>query len=337
MAEGAANLQKGADVDDSAGAKVAEQLWTFVRPRLDLILRPDGVATKTHEWLKLPTAPAFRKVDTSSLSAFADSIEELLGPAAVAAAAAAPADAPCDENVDDQNEGVLTTAAAQALSLASIAQQIPIAIEGEELYEIQPAPEDMEDLFAKAEAECSGQAVLHARRSGVAQAFNSFLRPKSVSDLVEAAVKLCTSAMHSKTVSCSLPDTSHSSIEQRWMTIDRALGPTVHKPDADACVGRHDMVQFKGQFWRIIGAFAKYYGRWSCVGESVPLTSSHRFLLQALRVNKNHHPYVQDNFSFDPFLVVASADECKDLGYSLIREEEYQYKQQKRKIESIWL
>ncbi len=85
------------------------------------------VANKTHEWLQLPTTPTFRKVDTSSLSAFPDSIEELLGSHA-AAAAAAPADAPCDENVDDQNEGVLTTAAAQPFSLASITQQIPNAL-----------------------------------------------------------------------------------------------------------------------------------------------------------------------------------------------------------------
>ena len=133
-----------------------------------------------------------------------------------------------------------------------------------------------------------------------------------------------------------MPDRSHSSIEQRRMTIDKTLGPKV-QVDAALPVGRHDVVKYMGQTWRVIATFAKYYGRWACAGEPVPLTENHKLILQALSVSHSEHPYVRDSYAGHPFLVMAMGNECKDMKYALVREEEYRYKMLKRKGEDLWV
>ena len=59
-------------------------------------------------------------------------------------------------------------------------------------------------------------------------------------------------------------------------------------------------------------------------------------LLQA-KVSHNEHPYVRDNFTGLPFLVLAMGPECEDMKYSLIKEEEYRYQKSKRKGEDLWV
>ena len=154
-------------------------------------------------------------------------------------------------------------------------------------------------------------------------------------DLIESAIWLAALAMHSKTVSTSVPDRTHGSIEQRWMTVDRMLGPPVVHEATTASLGRFDVVRYKGHFWRVVATFGKYYNRWACTGEPVPLTDKHKLMLHAIIVNKSDYPYVMDNFS-NPFLVMALASDCTDMKYSLVKEEEYRYKQLKRKGEDLW-
>jgi len=37
-----------------------------------------------------------------------------------------------------------------------------------------------------------------------------------------------------------------------------------------------------------------------------------------------------------PWLIYVDASKCEDYGYTLVREEEYQYTQKKRKLKDIW-
>ena len=94
--------------------------------------------------------------------------------------------------------------------------------------------------------------------------------------------------------------------------------------------------EVQARYWRIIATFGKYYGRWACVGEPIPLTDCHKALLQALRADKKEHPYVKDDFSTNPFLAIAKGCDCQDMNYSLMREEEFVYKKKKRKADDMW-
>ena len=44
-----------------------------------------------------------------------------------------------------------------------------------------------------------------------------------------------------------------------------------------------------------------------------------------------------DNFGANPFLVMAMGNDCTDMKYGLIKEEEYRYKKMKRKGEDLWV
>jgi len=55
-------------------------------------------------------------------------------------------------------------------------------------------------------------------------------------------------------------------------------------------------------------------------------------MLHAIHADKKSQPIVQDDFTRLPcWIVVAAADQCQDMGYTLMREEEYRYVQKKRK------
>ena len=56
-----------------------------------------------------------------------------------------------------------------------------------------------------------------------------------------------------------------------------------------------------------------------------------------MKVSHTEHPYVRDNFTGLPFLVLAMGPECEDMKYSLIKEEEYRYQKSKRKGEDLWV
>ena len=73
-----------------------------------------------------------------------------------------------------------------------------------------------------------------------------------------------------------------------------------------------------------MATFAKYYGRWACVGKPVLLDATHRLMLQAVKAELN--PYIVDDFERDPFVVIVPADTCKEKGFYLMRDEEYRYK-----------
>ena len=115
VAETSKSLHQGKTVDYSGGAKVAEQLWAYIKPRLEQALKPDAVTTKLHEWFKLPFTPALKTVSTESLQAFAKSVEELLG-----SHTAADDSEVCEDNVDDDPtsspEPVAGLAAATAMA-----------------------------------------------------------------------------------------------------------------------------------------------------------------------------------------------------------------------------
>ena len=54
-------------------------------------------------------------------------------------------------------------------------------------------------------------------------------------------------------------------------------------------------------------------------------------------MSHTEHPYVRDNFTGLPILVLAMGPECEDMKYSLIKEEEYRYQKSKRKGEDLWV
>ena len=327
-------LHAAKSVDYSTGAKVAEQLWPFIKTRLDLVLKPGGVVRKIFEWLRVPGQTDIKVVNTESLQAFADSVEQLL---AVGGAAGAAGPEPCEDNIDEDSEtaAVSPPAVLQAVAMASLAMDVPPQL-GPEEYAIEPLPEQQDNLFETAKAEDSMPTpAAKATRLDIRSAFHAFVHPKCLHDVVESAIKLCGHSMHSKTVRASLPDRTHCSIEQRWMTVDKTLGPKI-APTGEDKVGRHDVVKHMGSYWRVVAAFGKYYGRWACVGEAVPLSASHKLFLHALTVNKTEHPYVKDNFEAAPFLVAAGGDTCQDMQYGLVPETEYKYKKMKRKADDLW-
>ena len=333
LVQTATQLHQGKDVDYTTGAKVAEQLWTFVKLRLDLVLRSEAIVNKMHGWFKLPEESALKRFDTTSLASFANSLEAALSPGGGGAAPMGP----CDDNIDEDpsQESGPTPNVSAALAMAKLIEDVPQGVDPGS-YSIEPIGEQTDELFEVALPHVPSPGA-EATRKNVCEAFKNFVMPKSFHDMVESAIKLCGYAMHSKTVSASLPDRSHCSIEQRWMTIDRTLGPTIGYDGEVVPVGRYDVVKYRGSFWRIIATFAKYYGRWACTGEPVPLTEQHKLMLQALVVSHAEHPYVKDNFGANPFLVMAMGNHCTDMKYGLIKEEEYRYKKMKRKGEDLWV
>ena len=72
-----------------------------------------------------------------------------------------------------------------------------------------------------------------------------------------------------------------------------------------------------GTLWRVIATFAKYYGRWACVGAAVPLDASSRLMLRAIKPDAK--PYVIDDLTRMPVVVEGSL--CEDKGYRLMRED----------------
>ena len=329
------SLHKAQHVDYGPAANVTQQLWTFVKPRLALVLRDGAVVERTHEWFKLPYSKPLRKVSTESLQAFAASVQDILNVDGAPDMGVAPG----EENIDFDLDPEVPPQPEMdiAVAMATLAQDLPLQGDLVEC-QIEPATPD-EVIFDGPGLEpqpVQGSTEVAGGRAEIVKALVAFTQPKSIHDMIESAIKLAALAMHSKTVSTSLPDRTHCSIEQRWMTVDRTLGPAVAHDSEHPPVGRYDVVRFKGQFWRIIATFAKYYNRWACTGEAVPLTDKHKLLLHGLTVSHKEYPYVKDNFQ-DPFLLIALASECTDMKYSLVKEEEYRYKQKKRKGEDLWV
>ena len=147
-------------------------------------------------------------------------------------------------------------------------------------------------------------------------------------------IHLSASAMVSKSIGVAIPNRSHRSILQRWMTIDRTMGPKGADEGDATAIDRNTVVKHDDQFWRVVAAFSKYYGRWSCVGAPVTLVPSVRLMLQA--VDKKTNPILQDNFERTPWITVVLASECEDTGYTVMKEEDYTYKQKKRKLTDMW-
>lgn len=113
-----------ARIDYKAGG-VAEQTWTFIKPRLNAALAPTGAAQTTHKLLALAHGPDFVKVDTKSLQDFANSIAKILHIDEHDVEA-------CPYDIDDPDEGVGASSNPEpdnslALTIAKLAKALPAA------------------------------------------------------------------------------------------------------------------------------------------------------------------------------------------------------------------
>jgi len=302
-------------VDYSKG-DVAEQCWGMVRGHLNAVFQPNGIAECVHKVLydHDPEPPPLRKVSLESLKHFAADIAVLLKVNVDSA----------DDNVDDEEVPVAemppatdATAAALAVNLAQLAQQVPLseaqglmAVDAELVQEIPLE----EFLPGPAEAEPTPQQVTKA---DIHKLVWNFVHPKSHHDVVECAVKLCTDAMFSRSAGVSLPDRRHGSIEQRWMAVDKCFGPKGASTVEADVVQRDDVVEHKGAFWRVCACFGKYYGRWSLLTEPAGFTDSFHLLLQRLYIDKACKPFVILNLSMKPMATIAAGGSCSSAGYSL--------------------
>jgi len=304
---------------DYSRIDVAQQTWKMVSRHLAKVFQEGGVAHCVHKALNdhLPDLPPLQTVSTDSLEAFAADVGELLK---VPAGAATPA----EENIDDEVPPLADhagPAAPQAsplsLSLAQLAQHVP--------DELQTAVADnpglMDDIPEEQllPGESTAVAVVEMPEKAEIQASVwKFLTPAGPHDVVEAAIRLSTQAMYSRSLGASLPDRRHGSIEQRWMAVDVCRGPRGASPDDFDTVQRDEIVKYMGDFWRVCGCFSKYYGRWSLVTEPAALTATYQLLLQRLTVNPSSKPYVLLNPYKTPIAVIAPASECQHAGYKLL-------------------
>ena len=124
--------------------------------------------------------------------------------------------------------------------------------------------------------------------------------------------------MFSRAVGASLPDRRHGSIEQRWMAIDRCLGPLGSSDPAEDVVARDDVVKHEDDFWRVVACFGKYYGRWALVTAPVPLTENYHLMLQLISVNKADKPYVHMNFCRTPWAIIIKAKAASAANHTLV-------------------
>ena len=299
---------------DYSQPNVAEQCWKMVSRHFKEVFKASGVAECIHKTLFEHEAdpPPLKKVSFESLGHFAADIAVLLRVQSEGAP---------DENVDADADPTLPSgcgAAVPLVNLAQLAQQMPLS-EAQGLMaaeaELEVEPPLSEFLPGAAEGEPQLQ---HPSKSEIQKLVWTFVHPTSHLDVVDSAIKLSTEAMYSRSVSASLPDRRHGSIEQRWMAIDKCLGPMgAAQTDTDV-VQRDDVVQHADAYWRVCACFGKYYGRWSLLTDPAAFKDNFHLLLQRLYVDKACKPYVVLNVHMSPMAVIASGSSCKSAGYSLL-------------------
>ena len=312
---------------------VAPQLWMWVKSRYEIVSKPDGPFHRIMGWLNSGPAENFKRFKTESLAAFTSSVTAALQGKFEEAF-------PCEEDVDVDPEGV-EEAMAQSTPTevaAKLGQCIPSGLDFGE--QVDPTAElaacEEEIILAHGDADMQPLPGGPPNKDVLLKCMKRFQQPTSLHDVVEAAIELSSYGMCSKKVSASLPDRSHASIHQRWMTVDKTSGPQGADQGNVAAIDRHCVVKYKTLIWRVVASFSKYYGRWTCVGKPVCLEPGVKLYLQCLKADKKQAPMVQDDCEDEPWVLIVPAEECQDMAYTLTREEEYIYKQQKRKHSDIW-
>ena len=202
---------------------VAAQLWPFLKPRLKAVFKEGGVAKCVHSALTEAMDTVFQTVPQDSLEAFTAQVGSLLK-------VDADAYQTMDEDVDVDASGLAETTEHcpkkdLAVSLAQLAMLLP-PTDAESIC-AAPAPLDVcpdEELLYLGEV-AGIAAEPDTVQATIRTLMAKFIHPKSIEDVVEAAIELSTVAMPSKEVRASLPDRQHASILQRWMTVSKTMGP----------------------------------------------------------------------------------------------------------------